>query len=80
MAEADAAADMVSAPARSPKLLVERARKSFRQASGAEISAIADLSFSMKSGMATRADLASIRVRIRRRSRRLDPSTYSMIM
>jgi NitT/TauT family transport system ATP-binding protein len=50
MAEANMAADVVNAPARSPKLLVERARKSFRQASGAEISAIADLSFSVESG------------------------------
>src|ERR1700730_5146099 len=46
MAEADMAADV----ARLPKPLVERARKSFRQASGAEVSAIADLSFSVKSG------------------------------
>jgi NitT/TauT family transport system ATP-binding protein len=50
MAEADAVADMARAPARSPKLPVERARKSFRTSSGAEISAIADLSFSVKSG------------------------------
>jgi NitT/TauT family transport system ATP-binding protein len=50
MAEADMAADVVSAPVSASKLLVERARKSFRQASGAEISAIADLSFSVKSG------------------------------
>lgn len=50
MAEADAVADMARVPARSPKLLVERARKSFRTSSGAEISAIADLSFSVKSG------------------------------
>src|ERR1700750_733973 len=49
MAEADMAADILSAEARAPKLLVERARKSFRQASGAEIAAIADLSFSVKS-------------------------------
>lgn len=33
-----------------PKLLVERARKSFRQASGSEVAAIADLSFSVRSG------------------------------
>ena len=33
-----------------PKLIIERARKAFRQADGAEISAIADLSFSVKSG------------------------------
>src|ERR1700730_4636336 len=50
MAEADMAAEIVSAQARSPKLLVARARKSFRTSSGAEISAIADLSFSVKSG------------------------------
>src|SRR6202048_5239974 len=50
MAEADMAADAVSAPVSASKLLVERARKSFRQASGAEISAIADLSFSVRSG------------------------------
>jgi ABC-type glutathione transport system ATPase component len=50
MGEADMAAGVASTQARSPKLLVERARKSFRQASGAEISAIADLSFSVKSG------------------------------
>lgn len=50
MAEVNMAADVVNAPARLPKLLVERARKGFRQASGAEISAIADLSFSVKPG------------------------------
>ncbi len=42
------ASNVASAP--SPKLLVERARKSFRHDSGVEISAIADLSFSVKSG------------------------------
>jgi NitT/TauT family transport system ATP-binding protein len=50
MVEVSMAADVVNAPAGLPKLLVERARKSFRQASGAEIVAIADLSFSVKSG------------------------------
>jgi NitT/TauT family transport system ATP-binding protein len=44
------AANVVCKEARSPKLLVERARKSFRQVSGAEISAIADLSFSVEGG------------------------------
>jgi NitT/TauT family transport system ATP-binding protein len=50
MAGINMAAGVVKAPVGPPKLLVERARKSFRQASGAEISAIADLSFSVKSG------------------------------
>src|ERR1700751_2767694 len=34
----------------SQKLIVERARKSFRQANGGEVAAIADLSFSVKNG------------------------------
>ena len=50
MGEFDMDTNAASVPARSSKLLVEHARKSFRQDSGAEISAIADLSFSVKSG------------------------------
>jgi NitT/TauT family transport system ATP-binding protein len=37
-------------PQNLPKVVVERARKSFRQDSGAEVAAIADLSFSVRSG------------------------------
>ncbi|HEY0913034.1 MAG TPA: ATP-binding cassette domain-containing protein [Bradyrhizobium sp.] len=39
-----------SLPQRSPKLIVEGARKSFQQASGGNVVAIADLSFAVQSG------------------------------
>jgi NitT/TauT family transport system ATP-binding protein len=47
MGEADMASDISNA---SPKLVVDHARKSFRQNNGVETTAIADLSFSVKSG------------------------------
>jgi ABC-type nitrate/sulfonate/bicarbonate transport system ATPase subunit len=47
MGEADMASDILNT---SPKLVVDRARKSFRQNNGFETTAIADLSFSVKSG------------------------------
>jgi NitT/TauT family transport system ATP-binding protein len=54
MGEADMAAGVQAEPASGsqilPKVVVERARKSFRQESGAGISAIADLSFTVRSG------------------------------
>lgn len=39
-----------AAPGSAQKLVIEHARKSFRQANGGEVSAIADLSFSVKNG------------------------------